>query len=293
MTSNNTQAIIEIENWLQRRLSNEQWHWLQERRELNGNENANRDLHITLGLIPRKLGRDDLELSDSELAGANSARKNWDPSSWTVDCAARMLVLAQLADQDQAGFADVLADLCRTADLAESITLYSGLPLYPASAKLDAQIGEGLRTNIRAVFESIAHNNPYPAEFFDQNRWNHMVLKALFIGSRLAPIQGLDDRANAELALILRDYAHERWAAGREITPELWRCVGRFATADMIDDLERVTQSDINTERQAGLLALSQTPKGVADQRIAEILAKFPTQVEQIADGTLTWDTNH
>lgn len=67
-----------------------------------------------------------------------------------------------------------------------------------------------------------------------------MVLKALFIGSRLAPIKGLDERANPELAQILREYAHERWSAGRPVNPELWRCVGPFATsADALADLER------------------------------------------------------
>ncbi len=56
-----------------------------------------------------------------------------------------------------------------------------------------------------------------------------MVLKALFVGSALDPIIGLDDRANPELARILIDYARERWAAARPVTPELWRTVTPFA----------------------------------------------------------------
>ena len=56
-----------------------------------------------------------------------------------------------------------------------------------------------------------------------------MILKALFVGSTLAPILGLDARANPELARILLDYAAERGAAGREITPELWRPVVPFS----------------------------------------------------------------
>ena len=55
-----------------------------------------------------------------------------------------------------------------------------------------------------------------------------MVLKALFVDSALAPITGLDERANPELARILIDYARERWAAGRPVTPELWRPVKPF-----------------------------------------------------------------
>lgn len=212
-----TPITRELTSWLQKRLGNEQWHWLQDRLELLAGIGTERDLHITLGLIPRKLGRDDLTLDKNELNAAHAARENWNPSGWTIDAAARMLTLCQSAEKDPSGFADLITDLCRTADLGESLTLYAGLPLYPRSEQLDKQIGEGLRTNIRAVFESIAHNNPYPAEHFDENRWNHMVLKALFVGSTLAPIQGLDRRANAELAIILVDYAHERWAAGAKL----------------------------------------------------------------------------
>ena len=120
------------------------------------------------------------------------------------------------------------------------MALYRGLPLYPEPEAFEWQVGEGLRTSMRAVFEAIAHRSPYPKENFSEDRWNHMVLKALFIGSTLAPIQGLDERANPTLAQILRDYAHERWAAGRPVTPELWRCIGPFAEGIMLDDLERL-----------------------------------------------------
>ncbi len=56
---------------------------------------------------------------------------------------------------------------------------------------------------MRAVFEAIAHRNPYPKAHFDIHRCNRMVLKALFIRRPLAPIQGLDQRANPELARIM------------------------------------------------------------------------------------------
>jgi hypothetical protein len=64
-----------------------------------------------------------------------------------------------------------------------------------------------------------------------------MVLKALFVGSTLGPIIGLDLRANAALARMLSDYAHERWSAGRPVSPELWRCVGPFASGPLLADL--------------------------------------------------------
>jgi hypothetical protein len=187
---------------------------------------AERDLHILLGLAPRRLGKSDLELSEEDRRAADLARSGWDPSGWSMDGAAR--VAALLAFRGQRPFAETFKDLRRTADAAELIALYRGLPLYPEPGTLHFEVGEGLRSNLRPVFEAVAHRNPFPRDHFDEHRWNHMVLKALFVGSELAPIVGLDQRANPELARILIDYARERWAAGRPVSPELWRPVRPF-----------------------------------------------------------------
>ena len=227
-------AATLLERWLEDRLSAERWAWFDERLGALARANSDRERDLLLGLVPRRLGRTELALDAGDLADADAARPGWDPSEWTVETAARTLVLCRLAERDPNGFGEVFRDLSRGADLAESLTLLRAVPLLPGSPALDVQVAEGLRTNMRAVFEAIAHRNPVPRERFDENRWNHMVLKALFIDSTLAPIQGLDERANAELARILGDYAHERWAAGRPVTPELWRPVGPFATGTAV-----------------------------------------------------------
>ena len=277
-----------LAQWLQGRLPGEQWQWLQERQLLVSTSSDIRDLHISLGLAPRKLGRSDLALDADELKAAKQASNHsWDPTDWTVDSAARIWLLCTAAEHDEPGFASLFRDLCRTADLSEAITFYRGLSLYPHSAELDSQVGEGLRTNMRAVFESIAHRNAYPREYFDENRWNHMVLKALFIDSSLAPIQGLDERANIDLARILCDYAHERWAAHRTVTPELWRCVGPFARDDMLEDLLKVSNSELLVEQEAALLALSQCP----DPGALGALKQHPDIHQRIVSGELSWNS--
>ncbi len=187
---------------------------------------AERDLHIMLGLAPRRLGKADLDLSPDDLARADAVYPGWNPAGWSVDGAAR--VAALLAFRGQRPFAEMFKDLRRTADAGELIALYRGLPLYPEPESLFFEVGEGLRSNLKPVFEAISHNNPFPRDHFDEHRWNHMVLKALFVDSTLGPITGLDARANPELARILIDYARERWAAGRAVTPELWRPVRPF-----------------------------------------------------------------
>lgn len=191
-----------------------------------GQPASERDLHIFLGFAPRRLGKADLVLSDDECSAAEAAHPGWRPQTWSLDGAAR--VLALLCFRGARPFAETFKDLRRTADAAEMIALYRGLPLYPNPDALDFEVGEGLRSNLKPVFEAIAHDNPFPHDQFDDHRWNHMVLKALFVESQLSPIIGLDARANEELARILVDYAHERWAAGRVVTPELWRPVRPF-----------------------------------------------------------------
>ena len=201
------------------------------------NMTSERDLHIVLGLAPRRLGKVDLALTAEDLAAADAAYPGWNPSGWSVDGAAR--VCALLTFEGKRPFAEIFKDLRRTSDVAEMIALYRGLPLYPGPDALHFECGEGLRSNLKPVFEAIAHNNPFPRDHFDDHRFNHMVLKALFVDSTLAPITGLDDRANPELARILIDYANERWAAGRPVTEELWRPVKPFqddpAIAQMLE----------------------------------------------------------
>ena len=203
-----------------------------------------RDLHIVMGFAPRRLGKADLDLSDADLADADAAYPGWDPSGWSVDGAARIAAL--LAFRGQRPFAEIFKDLRRTSDVAEMIALYRGLPLYPDPESLHFEVGEGLRSNLKPVFEAIAHNNPFPRDYFDDHRWNHMILKALFVGSELAPILGLDARANPELARILLDYAAERGAAGREITPELWRPVVPFADHPEVKPLYDQARAHVN-----------------------------------------------
>ena len=249
-----------------------------------GHGAAERDLHIVLGLAPRRLGKADLQVSLADLTAADQAYKGWDPSGWSLDGAAR--VAALLAFRGDRPFAETFKDLRRTADVAELIALYRGLPLYPEPEALAFEVGEGLRSNMRAVFEAICHRNPYPRDHFDEHRWNHMVLKALFVETALAPIVGLDERANPELARILHDYAHERWAASRPVTPELWRCAGPFATSDAaLADLERAL-AGTRAEMAAAALALHASPA----PRAANILAAYKEARDMIAEGSLSWN---
>lgn len=282
----NEAASTLIRQWLGCRIPIEAMAWLSEQIDQAFSEPGDRTLHIAFGLIPRRLGKAYLNLTAEELESARTAVTGWTPLSWTVADAARALLLSSLPGRNP-DFAPRFRALCATAEVSESISLYRGLPLYPEPESLQPQVGEGLRTNMRDVFEAIAHYNPYPRQYFDTHRWNHMVLKALFVGSALAPIQGLDARANAELARIMLDFAHERRAAGRPIPHEIWRCVGPFAQGGALADLERVLTGGGPVERKAAALALAASPDAAAPA----ILAGAADLAADIAHGRLTWNS--
>jgi hypothetical protein len=249
--------------WLEWQLPPEAADWLLAQRERLRAGVSERDFNLAISLAPRRVGKADLVLRPEDLAAAHAARPGWDPRGWTVDQAGRVVLL--LADGTAGpAFAARLKSLFATADLSETICFLRGLPLYPDPELHLMRAREGARSGMRPVFEAVAHANPYPAEMFDEAGWNQLVLKALFIETALAPIQGLDRRANPTLARMLRDYAHERWAAGRAVSPELWRCVGPFADAAAREDLTRVLRTGTEAERAAARAALDAAPARTA-----------------------------
>lgn len=250
-----------LARWLTSQLPVEAGSWLLAQRDRLRAGAAERDFNLAVSWVPRRLGRADLLLDAADLAASEAARPGWDPRGWSVDQAGRLLLLLA-GGGDGADFARRLRGLLATADLAEAITFLRGLPLYPDPGLHRMRAREGVRSAVTPFFEAVAHANPYPAEQFDELAWNQMVLKALFIGSRLAPIQGLDRRANPTLARMLCDYAHERWAAGRPVSAELWRCVGPFADDAVRQDLARALRQGNAAEQVVVRAALNAAPAG-------------------------------
>ena len=250
-------------------------------------QGTDKALYLALGYMPRRLGKRDLNLSGEEYRAAQAVRPGWDPRDWSVDQAARLAFVLSSFDGDETRFKTRLEQLIRTADIGELIAFYRGLPLYPAPDTHIARAREGARSAMQPIFEAVAHRNPYPKEQFDENAWNHMVLKALFIGSRLDPIQGLDERTTPLLRACFAT-SHERWAAGRPVTPELWRCVGPFADAAAIGDLERVLETGTPVEQQAAALALRTCPVAGAKDILEKWTALLP---ETAAVSKANWAT--
>ncbi len=274
-----------LDRWLARQLPAEATAWLQQSVAKLQAPAPDGDLYMAVSLVTRKVGKADLRLDAADLRDADAARAGWDPRGWSADQAARVRLLLAL-ESDAARVSRCLDQLCITAVVSELAAFYRGLPLYPEPPRYVERATEGLRTNMKNVFESIAHRNPYPSEQFPEAAWNQMVLKALFVGSVLWPIVGLDTRSNPALARMLRDYAHERWAAGRPVSPELWRCVGPHATGAALEDLEKVLKQGTDPERKAAALALRASP----DASAATVLQRDPGLARLAGEGKLTWE---
>jgi hypothetical protein len=275
-----------LAGWLSARVPAEAATWFEAGAARLHSGAADRELFLTTSLVGRKLGHAPLGLGAAELASAAAARKDWDPSDWTVDQAARIYFLL-VSTPDGAELERRLDRLCAAADVGELVAFYRGLPLYPDPERHVMRAAEGVRSNMRSVFEAVAHHNPYPAERFAEGAWNQMVLKALFVGTRLDRVVGLDLRRNAALAGMLRDYAHERWAASRPVSPELWRCIGPFAAEAGLDDFRRLLARGTTAERQAAVLALLESP----DPAAAALLQGEMPLVEAARAGGFDWNT--
>jgi hypothetical protein len=274
-----------LSSWVVTRVPAAAGDWFRGQVERLQSTATEKDLYLALGYATRKLGKGDLELKAEERAAAAAARPYWDPSDWSVDQAARIVFVLAVEARGGKAFKTRLETLFNTADVWELIAFYRGLPLYPNALEHVARAREGTRSAMQPIFEAVAHRNPFPMEQFDENAWNHMVLKALFIGSKLAPILGLDERANPRLMRMLCDYAHERWAAQRPVSPELWRCVGPHADAAALEDLGRVLASGERLERQAAALALASARNPEAERRLRGV----PDLEDAVRAGTIRW----
>ena len=218
-------------------------------------EEGERKLFISFSLASRYFESKPMELGLEQQEKAANIRAGFMPQHWTQLQTARALLLLNMVQLEEEQFPQSLARLAETADVAEQMALYAALPILPYPQTLRKRAAEGIRTNITMVFDAIALHNPYPADFLEESAWNQMVLKAVFMGRPLYKIWGADKRVNPTLAQMLLDFAHERWAAHRSVTPELWSFIGPYIGKDSFTDIEKVSREGSSLEREAVLLA--------------------------------------
>jgi hypothetical protein len=233
--------------------------WLKEKAIAIHSETAANQLYQSFAMLPRKTGKHPITISTAQEKELSASLPGFSVSGWSIDRLSRVWLLQQINSTDQATFTRKIEQLFLTAEMNELVALYSSLPLlaYPESWK--HRCTEGIRSNIALVLEAIMYENPYPEKWLDEGEWNQMVLKAFFTDKNIDRITGIDRRANLALANTLFDYAHERWQAGRNVNPQLWRLVQKFISQDSFADLQKLYKEGNAVEKKAAILACSQS----------------------------------
>jgi len=189
----------------------------------------------------RKVGRGPLE------AGADAD----DVHAWTVDDAARTLLLRALGD----GVEAELRDLYRFGDAAERRGLLRALPYLGVGDRVADIVDDAIRTNdTRLVAAALG---PWATEHLDDAAYDQAVLKCVFIGVPISPLDGLPARATRETARMLAAFVHERVAAGRDIPAEVWDVIDRHPPAAELAAIEAERSSEFPDRREAAARALA------------------------------------
>ncbi len=190
-----------------------------------------------------------------ELAKIQQLYPDFDENEWTKRNLVRVYLMLSLQDRDNRV---AIKSFFGIAEMNELIALYKGLFFLENADEFASQVQEGIRTNMVNVFDAICLGNPYAAEYLDDAAWNQLILKAVFMERPLYKIQNIDKRKNKALAEMLQDYVRERWAAGRNVTPEIWRMIHGHLNADM----EKIVlkKQFIDPERKAITAVLQQDP---------------------------------
>lgn len=243
-------------------------------------------LFLSFSQASRHFSKHPMDLPLDTLQKAEAIRNGFSLKNWTgLQTARVILVLEAFSENAEKWFRD-MEKLFESADIHEQEALYAALPIYPSQEKFTKRAAEGLRSNMTSVFDAIALNNPYPADYLSEQAWNQMVLKAIFMQRPLYRIVGVERRQNVNLATTLVDYIHERWSAGRNVIPELWRFLSPFVDEEIVGLLEKVGKKGDELEKYAAALACHESENLAAK----ELLAKQPELKEKIKNGEINWE---
>ncbi|MGH3385156.1 MAG: EboA domain-containing protein [Nocardioidaceae bacterium] len=144
--------------------------------------------------------------------------------AWTVDEAARALLLAALVKVVPADdLSTTLTEVYRYGDAAEKRATLRALAVDEVAELLGDRavpiLADAIRTNDQRLLAAAL--GPYATAQLDADAFRQAVLKCVFSGVPLELVDGLPDRADADLTQMMTDFAAERTAAGREIPVDI------------------------------------------------------------------------
>jgi len=274
------QAIALLGGWLKSRLAAEAFQWFET--ELNALQAKPEQARWfkALGLTPRKLGKADLQPTAAEQQAASQLRHGLDPTDWSVDQTARICFTLAFHQADDASFAHQVSLLVDTSEINELLAIFRGFALFPHPQALEPKAREAIRSTMRPVYEAMAHRNPYPLEFFDEAAWNQMIVKAFFLDSSIWQIQGVDERYNLDLSIVLIKLVQERWAADRFIAPEIWRCAVPCANAEGVAVILQALNGKAREAEIEAIAKVCMSHPQLCDPQVIAALKNKPLQAD-------------
>ena len=259
--------------------------WLEEKASLVALENNAAQLNLSFAAISRKTGREIIKLNTDQKKQVNAILSEFSIDGWPLHRLCRTWILLQVNAVEKDNYTNKIDGLFKNAEMNELADLYAALPVFAYPAIWVKRCSEGIRSNIGIVLEAIMYDNPYSSKFLDEAAWNQLVLKTFFTDKDVNRIIGLDDRANPPLASTLIDYAHERWAAKRQVNPQLWRLVGKFIDETNISDIQKIAASEDISTRRAAALTCFQSEYVPAKN----LLDMVPELKNEILENKLNW----
>jgi hypothetical protein len=264
-------------------LAEETHTWIEDRLDIIVGSKSAKELYLCYSILASKIGPD----IKPKTQGVNQKlAKYLNAQEANLLQIARIYLLIRVLESDKAYFSTKVANLIQIADTGELETFLKFLILLPNAGDFNRVGVEALRTNIGTIFDAIALNNPYPSKYFNDQQWNQMYLKAAFMERNLGDIIDVEKRANSDLARIISDYAHERWAASRSIDPLFWRPVAPFLEGALLQDMDHLFRSNDKTENLAAALCCYSAPQ----QEAQNLLNNYPDLKEMVTSNRVTWE---
>jgi hypothetical protein len=183
------------------------------------------ELAVAFGGAPYAIGKVAVVLDPHEADAARAAGAPWMAGGCTASELARVVLVRAVAAAAHDPLTAV-RKLFTSGDSDERAAVLRALPLLPEPASFASLATEGCRTNVKTVFEAIACENCFPARHLSEAAFCQMVLKAVFLGTPVARIEGLAGRVTDELRRMARGYASERLAAGRTVPDDIHTLLG-------------------------------------------------------------------
>jgi hypothetical protein len=197
-------------------------------------------------MVSRKVGRGTL---DPEADPA-------DVHAWTIDDAARTLLLVAMGSAAEGE----LEDLYRFGDAGERRGVLRALEYLDIGDRGLGLVEDAIRTNDTRLIAAAL--GPYATKHLPDAAYDQAVLKCVFVGVPITPLDGVPERVTPECSRMLAGLVHERVAAGRDVPPEVWLVIDKYPHAEEIAAIQAELESEYEDRREAARRALSYRNQG-------------------------------